>query len=157
MGKEIERKFLVIKEKWQPDSEGKQYRQGYLSTAKERVVRVRVADGKGFLTIKGKTEGFSRAEFEYEIPLKDAEVLLNTLCERPLIEKLRYQMEYEGTLWEVDVFLGENQGLVVAEVELKSETQSFVLPQWIGEEVSLDPRYYNVNLLKRPFTKWSNP
>jgi len=156
MGREIERKFLVRGDSWRKIAHGSLYRQGYLSTLKEKVVRVRVADDKGFLTIKGITEGFSRLEFEYEIPFKDANTMLDTLCERPLIEKYRYRVEHEGMIWEIDVFLGDNEGLVLAEVELESETQQFALPDWIGEEVSEDPRYYNANLVKNPFRQWHN-
>ena len=156
MGKEIERKFLVKEEEWHPRGGGDLYRQGYLSTVKERVVRVRVTGDKGFLTVKGMTEGFSRLEFEYEIPMKDARQMLDTLCERPLIEKNRYREEHEGMIWEIDVFLGDNKGLVLAEVELESETQQFTLPGWAGEEVSEDPRYFNANLVKNPFRQWHN-
>ena len=151
---EIERKFLVNKDLWRPKSKGHLYRQGYLSEVKERVVRVRVAVDKGFLTVKGVTEGFSRLEFEYEIPIEDAHQMLDTLCETPLIEKNRYKEEHEGMLWEIDVFLGENEGLVLAEVELKRETGQFSLPAWIDKEVSEDPRYFNVNLAKNPFRQW---
>ena len=154
MGKEIERKFLVKKEEWRPKDKGKLCRQGYLSTAKERIVRVRVKGDKGFLTIKGLTEGLSRLEFEYGIPVKDANEMLDTLCERPLIEKTRYREEHEGIIWEIDEFLGENEGLVMAEVELDSVNQQFPFPSWIGEEVSEDPRYFNVNLVKIPFREW---
>jgi len=154
MGEEIERKFLVRKEAWRPESEGSLYRQGYLSTVKERVVRVRVADGKGFLTVKGMTEGFSRFEFEYEIPVRDADQMLDILCERPLIEKNRYREEHEGMIWEIDVFLGDNEGLLLAEVELESPSRQFTLPDWVGEEVSEDPRYFNANLVKNPFRQW---
>ena len=154
MGKEIERKFLVKKGMWRPGGKGNLYRQGYLSTVKERVVRVRVTGDKGFLTIKGVTVGFSRLEFEYEIPLRDAHQMLDTLCERPLIEKTRYWVEHEGLIWEIDVFLEDNEGLLLAEVELESETQQFNLPDWVGEEVSEDPRYFNANLVKNPFRLW---
>jgi CYTH domain-containing protein len=156
MGKEIERKFLVKKGAWQPKGKGDLYRQGYLSTVKERVVRVRVTGDKGFLTVKGMTEGFSRLEFEYEIPVRDARQMLDTLCERPLIEKHRYRVEHEGMIWEIDIFLGDNEGLVLAEVELEGATQQFALPGWIGEEVSEDPRYFNANLVKNPFRQWHN-
>ena len=154
MGREIERKFLVKKEAWQPEGKGDLYRQGYLSTAKERVVRVRVTGDKGFLTVKGMTEGFSRLEFEYEIPVRDARQMLDTLCERPLIEKHHYRVEHEGMIWEIDMFLGDNEGLVLAEVELESATQQFSLPGWAGEDVSEDPRYFNANLVKNPFRQW---
>jgi len=156
MGREIERKFLVKIEEWQPKSKGNLYLQGYLSTVKERVVRVRVIGDKGFLTVKGMTERFSRPEFEYEIPVRDAHQMLDTLCELPLIEKNRYREEHKGMIWEIDVFLGDNKGLVLAEVELESATQQFTLPSWIGEEVSEDPRYFNANLMKNPFRQWHN-
>ncbi len=156
MCREIERKFLVKKGAWQPGGIGELYRQGYLSTVKERVVRVRVAGDKAFLTVKGKTEGVSRPEFEYDIPVREAYQMLETLCERPLIEKKRYRVEHEGMIWEIDVFLGDNKGLVLAEVELESETQQFALPAWIGDEVSEDSRYFNANLVKNPFRQWHN-
>jgi len=154
MGKEIERKFLVKEGKWQPKGEGELYRQGYLSTVKERVVRVRSAGRNGFLTIKGATVEYTRLEFEYPIPLKDAEKMLDALCEHPLIEKQRYHVEHDGVVWEIDVFKGENKGLIVAEVELENETQEFDIPDWAGQEVSKDPRYYNANLVKHPFREW---
>ena len=153
MAKEIERKFLVNGDAWKR-SKGTLYRQGYLSTVKERTVRVRLEGERAVLTIKGITRGATRAEFEYEIPFEDAEQLLDDLCERPLIEKTRYKIEHAGLTWEVDEFLNENTGLVVAEVELESEDQQFDLPEWLGEEVTRDPRYYNANLVSHPFTKW---
>ena len=156
MNREIERKFLVKTEEWQPKSKGNLYIQGYLSTVKERIVRVRVTGDKGFLTVKGMAERFSRSEFEYEIPMRDAYQILDTLCEHPLIKKHRYREKHKGMIWEIDVFLGDNKGLVMAEVELESETQQFTLPSWIGEEVSEDPRYYNSNLIKNPFRQWHN-
>jgi adenylate cyclase len=117
-------------------------------------VRVRIAGEQGFLTIKGKTQGISRLEFEYEIPLADAHTLLTELCEKPLIEKYRYLLDYEGFTWEIDEFLGDNAGLIVAEIELKSENQAFVQPDWLGEEVSHDPRYLNANLIRNPYKNW---
>jgi len=152
MGKEIERKFLLKKRSW-PNENAMKYRQGYLNSAKERIVRVRTIDDKGYLTIKGITVKASRLEFEYEIPFQDANTLLD-ICEKPLIEKNRYKVEERGFVWEIDEFLGENQGLIVAEVELESEDQEFPKPDWIGEEVTGDPRYFNSNLIKRPYTKW---
>jgi CYTH domain-containing protein len=152
MGKEIERKYLIKGDTWRTQ-EGTKYRQGYLNSVKERVVRVRTIDDKGFLTIKGITVGASRLEFEYSVPTEDANQLLE-LCEKPLIEKNRYRIEYEGMVWEVDEFFGENSGLIVAEVELKSEEQEFAKPEWLGEEVTGDPRYFNSNLIKHPFTQW---
>ena len=154
MGTEIERKFLVTENSWRSLAAGVKYRQGYLNSAKERTVRVRTIDDKGFLTIKGITTGARRAEYEYEIPGGDAEALLDDLCEKPLIEKNRYKIDFEGFVWEVDEFFGENQGLIVAEVELESEDQAFEKPGWIGEEVTGDPKYFNSNLINNPYLKW---
>jgi CYTH domain-containing protein len=154
MGTEIERKFLVTENSWRSLAAGVKYRQGYLNSAKERTVRVRTIDDKGFLTIKGLTTGASRAEYEYEIPVGDAAALLDDLCEKPLIEKNRYKIDFEGFVWEVDEFFGENQGLIVAEVELESEDQAFEKPGWIGEEVTGDPKYFNSNLVNNPYLKW---
>lgn len=153
MGKEIERKFLVKNNSWRPSVPGKSYRQGYLSRTKERVVRVRTVDKKGYLTIKGMTKGASRTEFEYEIPFKDAESMLETLCEKTLIEKKRFKIEFHGLIWEVDEFLGENRGLVIAEVELETEDQHYEKPAWADEEVTGDPRYFNSNLVEHPYCK----
>ena len=154
MGTEIERKFLVTENSWRSLAAGVKYRQGYLNSAKERTVRVRTIDDKGFLTIKGITTVASRAEYEYEIPVGDADALLDDLCEKPLIEKNRYKIDFEGFVWEVDEFFGENQGLIVAEVELESEDQAFGKPGWIGEEVTGDPKYFNSNLINNPYLKW---
>lgn len=152
MAKEIERKFLV-KDSWQPQSAGVKIAQGYLSTVPERTVRVRIKGEKGYLTIKGKNAGISRAEFEYEIPLQDAEEMLQ-LAEQPILVKTRYLEQQEDFTWEVDVFEGENQGLVVAEIELAAEDTEFYKPAWLGQEVSGDVRYYNANLIKSPFSLW---
>jgi CYTH domain-containing protein len=152
MATEIERKFLVKEGIWR-HAKGTRYRQGYLSSVKERIVRVRTIDDKGYLTIKGITVGASRMEFEYEIPLQDANELL-TICEKPLIEKIRYTVEDGGVVWEVDEFAGDNQGLIVAEVELQNEDQQFSKPDWVAEEVTGDPRYFNSNLIKNPYTTW---
>lgn len=154
MGKEIERKFLVKSDEWKSLAKGKYYRQGYLSTVKERVVRVRTIDDKGYLTIKGVTTGISRSEFEYEIPADDANLMLDNLCEKPIIEKYRAKVPQGDLVWEIDEFHGENEGLVIAEIELQSEDQQFEKPSWIGEEVSGDPKYFNSNLIKNPYTKW---
>ncbi len=154
MGKEIERKYLVKGDEWKAVAKGIVYRQGYLSSLKERVVRVRTIEDKGFLTIKGITRGVSRSEFEYEISVEDADTMLDDICEKPLIEKKRYKIPVSGLVFEVDEFFGENAGLVVAEVELTDEKQKIDLPAWIGAEVSGDPRYFNSNLIKHPFTKW---
>ncbi|UCG05474.1 MAG: CYTH domain-containing protein [Desulfobacterales bacterium] len=152
MAREIERKFLVKEGNWR-QANCTQYRQGYLNSTKERIVRVRTIDDKAYLTIKGLTVGASRMEFEYEIPLQDANELLN-ICEKPLIEKIRYKVEIGGMVWEIDDFTGDNQGLIVAEVELDSEDQQFPKPDWIGEEVTGDPRYFNSNLIKHPYSTW---
>lgn len=154
MGTEIERKFLVRDDTWRAGATGTRYRQGFLSTDPDRTVRVRVSKAHGFLTVKGRTRGSARAEFEYEIPLDDATELLDRLAKRPLIEKTRYRVEVSGLVWEVDVFEGENAGLVMAEVELASEDQEVVKPPWCGMEVTGDPRYYNARLVEHPFREW---
>ena len=154
MGKEIERKFLLNGDAWRSLGQGTHYRQGYLSTVKERTVRVRTIAGRGYLTIKGVTKGIARAEFEYEIPIEDANALLDDLCERPLIEKVRYKIPHGHHTWEVDEFSGDNTGLIMAEVELDSEDQAFEMPEWIGREVSDDPRYFNANLIANPYRNW---
>lgn len=153
MPREIERKFLVVGDDWRQLAQGKLYRQGYLSTVKERTVRIRTIDTEGFLTVKGITVGATRLEFEYPIPVNDAKQMLE-ICEQPLIEKYRYKIQFKGLIWEVDEFLGVNQGLIIAEVELKSETQEFEKPPWIGQEVTSDPRYFNANLIKHPYSNW---
>jgi len=155
MAKEIERKFLVKLTAWTPQSGGKYYKQGYLNSQKERVVRVRIAGDKGQLTIKGITTGVTRAEFEYAISIEDAGLMLDNLCEKPLIEKHRHKEVHGGKTWEIDVFHGDNEGLVVAEIELGSEDEAFERPTWLGEEVSSDPRYFNSNLLKNPYKSWA--
>lgn len=154
MGVEIERKFLIDPARWTPQGEGTLLRQGYLSSAKECVVRVRLAGDEAFLTVKGVTEGVSRLEFEYAIPRVDAEALLAQLCAPPLVEKTRHLEEVAGKLWEIDVFHGDNDGLIVAEIELASEDEAFEAPEWVVAEVSDDPRYYNSNLALNPFKNW---
>ncbi len=154
MATEIERKYLVVDDAWRSQAVGTVFRQGYLSTVKERTVRVRVAGERGLLTIKGITVGAVRSEFEYEIPGADADQLLDELCERPLIEKTRYEIEAGGLTWEVDAFAGANEGLITAEVELDDEDQEIALPDWVGEEVTHDPRYFNSNLIAHPFSEW---
>ena len=154
MATEIERKFLLKNSDWKKEiSTSMEIRQGYLSLDKERTVRIRVKGEKGILTIKGTTENVSRKEFEYEIPKEDAEQLLE-LCHRPLIEKIRSEVIHEGMTWEIDEFIGENEGLIVAEIELESENQAFEIPNWIGKEVSDDARYYNSNLVKQSYGNW---
>jgi adenylate cyclase len=154
MGKEIERKFLVKGDAWRALAKGTTYRQGYLNSVKERTVRIRTAGDKAFLTIKGVSVGASRSEYEYEVPLGDGEEMLEALAEKPIIEKKRYKIPFGGVTWEVDEFLGENSGLIVAEVELTSEDQAFDRPAWAGDEVTGDPRYFNSNLIKKPFKRW---
>jgi CYTH domain-containing protein len=153
MGIEIERKFLVTNESWKAEAKGILYRQGYLNSEKTRTVRVRTIEQKAFLTIKGISKGAKRAEYEYEIPLDDAIALLE-LCEKPIISKHRYKLDFEGMIWEIDEFHGENEGLIVAEIELESETQTFVFPDFIGKEVTDNARYFNSSLIKLPFSKW---
>jgi adenylate cyclase len=154
MGVEIERKFLLRGDAWKSLGEPVLLRQGYLSSERERVVRVRIENGQGMLTIKGANVGASRGEWEYPIPLADAEQLLDGLCERPLIEKYRRRVEFAGNVWEVDEFLGANDGLVVAEIELASEDQAFERPDWVGDEVTDDARYFNANLIRKPYSLW---
>ncbi len=150
---EIERKFLVNKEKWNPVGAGTTMIQGYLSTDAERTIRVRVAGENAFLTIKGKPVGIKRIEMEYEIPVTDAVVLLE-LCENTPVKKTRYLEKRGEVVWEIDVFKAENSGLLLAEVELKSEDQEVELPVWIETEVSNDPRYFNSYLTQFPFNTW---
>ncbi|TFW19352.1 CYTH domain-containing protein [Massilia arenosa] len=154
MGVEIERKFLLTSDAWRALGEPVLLRQGYISTDPERVVRVRVEGTRGVLTLKSKSTGATRGEWEYEIPLADANELLDRLCDKPLIEKYRRRIPHAGKVWEVDEFLGENAGLLVAEIELASETEAFDKPTWIGAEVTFDPRYYNSHLVRHPFTRW---
>ncbi len=155
MAKEIERKFLVAGDGWR-SRQGRRYRQAYLSTDKERTVRVRVVDESAWLTIKGLTRGVTRSEFEYPIPLADAETLLEDLCLQPVIDKTRYLVPVGQHTWEVDEFHGVNEGLVVAEIELASEDEAFEKPDWLGEEVSGDSRYFNANLITHPFSQWTD-
>lgn len=154
MAREIERKYLIREDKNWRDIPGTVYRQGYLSTVKERTVRVRTIGQKGYLTIKGITVGATRLEFEYEIPVAEANEMLDTLCERPLIEKTRRIIEHAGFIWELDEFFGVNAGLVIAEVELESEDTIFEKPPWIAMEVTDDPRYFNANLVANPYSIW---
>jgi CYTH domain-containing protein len=154
MGQEIERKFLVKGTAWKAQAAGMLYRQGYLSSVKERTVRVRIGGEKAFLTIKGLNKGVTRTEFEYPVPVDDAAAMLDGLCERPLIEKTRHVLPSGGYTWEIDEFHGDNDGLVMAEVELQRADDKPPLPEWVGEEVSSDARYFNSNLVKKPFKTW---
>jgi len=158
MPKEIERKFLLANDGWRGlvhDMAGGVYLcQGYLSTDTHCAVRVRIAGNKAWVGIKGKNHGATRLEFEYPIPLEDARLVLERLAKQPLIEKTRYATPFAGLIWEVDEFHGDNQGLIIAEVELEDEAQTFAKPDWAGKEVTGDPRYYNANLVANPFKSW---
>lgn len=157
MGREIERKFLVDPGRWRPGSvPGVAMRQGYLSLDPDRIVRVRRAGEVALLTIKGATAGFSRDEFEYPIPVLDADRLLDRHCHHPLIEKVRYRQSFAGHLWEIDVFDGVNRGLVLAEVELQDQDEAVSIPPWAVREVTTDPRYANAALIQHPFTSWQH-
>lgn len=154
MSIEIERKFLVRDSSWKHSASGVALRQGYLSSHPDRIVRVRIEGTTAMLTIKGRTIGATRGEWEYPVPLDDAQRFLDELCEKPIIEKIRYRITHAGMTWEVDEFGGDNAGLVVAEIELSSEDQEFAKPAWVGEEVTHDARYFNANLLRLPFSAW---
>ena len=154
MGVEIERKFLLAGDEWRGLGEPVLLRQGYLSSQPDRVVRVRIEGERATMTIKGRSSGATRGEWEYEIPLPDANELLDQLCEKPIIEKYRRRIPFAGLIWDVDEFLGANKGLMFAEVELESEGQQFDKPTWIGDEVTDDPRYYNSSLIRLPFSQW---
>jgi adenylate cyclase len=154
MGQEIERKFLVTGTGWRPVGPGRRLRQGYLCIEPERSVRVRIGGELAWLTVKGRGSGVTRLEFEYLIPVVEAERLLAELCIQPIIDKTRYEVHHGDHLWEVDEFHGANAGLVVAEIELQDETERFERPDWLGEEVSSDPRYLNANLVHAPFSGW---
>lgn len=150
---EIERKFLLSNDDWRTLGVPIHYAQGYLVADGERTVRVRIAGTEGFLTIKGKSEGISRKEFEYTIPVEEALEMLG-LCNFPTIEKYRTKIGYAGKVWEIDEFEGENKGLIVAEIELNSEDETFAVPPWIGKEVTGDVHYFNSSLVKNPFKNW---
>ena len=152
---EIERKFLVDTRKWNPTDEGTRLVQAYLSIDPNPTVRIRIAGEKAFVTIKGRSETISRPEFEYEIPVKEAQEMMMLAISNP-VEKIRYEIMHENFLWEVDVFSGKNEGLVIAELELKSENQTFPRPDWLLTEVSGDRRYYNSYLSEHPFQEWKD-
>ena len=155
MGLEIERKFLVDHEKWRKAVKpaGTHFRQGYLLNDDKRTIRVRVTDQQGFITLKGATTGITRKEYEYKIPVEDGNELLDGFA-RSEIEKIRYRIDFADKLWEVDEFLGDNEGLIMAEIELHDEKDEFEKPGWITMEVSDDERYYNSYLSMHPFKKW---
>lgn len=154
MGVEIERKFLVQGDAWKTLGAPVFFRQGYLSSQKERTVRVRIEGDRAVITIKGKSVGATRGEWEYPIPVQDAAELLDGLCEQPLIEKYRRKITNGAHVWEVDEFLGANAGLVVAEIELGAEEETFDQPEWVAAEVTDDARYYNSNLIRHPYSNW---
>jgi adenylate cyclase len=158
VAQEIERKFRVRDDGWRAGAQSSRaLRQGYLCLDPERSVRVRLAGARGTLTLKGASRGATRLEYEYEIPAAEAREILERLCLRPLIEKTRHLVPCAGRTWEVDEFGGENAGLVLAELELASEDEEPELPEWVGEEVTGDPRFYNVSLVSRPFSSWGKP
>ncbi len=155
MATEIERKFTVVGDQWRQQARAqREYRQGYLATDENASVRIRIDGERANLNIKSATLGIERHEYEYPLPLADAEEMLAGLCAKPIIEKTRYFVDYGGKTWEVDVFHGDNAGLVVAEVELDNANEVIDLPPWVGEDVSDDPRYYNVCLVKHPYKDW---
>lgn len=155
MGVEIEKKFLLRNDNWRKQSgAGTAFKQGYLIGSEKASVRIRIQGIEANINIKSATLGITRQEYEYSIPLEEAEELLTNLCEKPLIEKTRYHLVEDKHVWEVDVFDGDNAGLVVAEIELQSENEGFFKPDWLGDEVSDDPRYYNSCLVKHPYCNW---
>jgi CYTH domain-containing protein len=154
LGVEIERKFLVRGTDWKTGLSGTEYRQGYLTSDPERTVRIRLAGELAYLTIKGASTGASRLEFEYLIPADEAVQMLEQLCRKPLIEKIRYRVPHAGMVWDVDEFLGDNAGLVLAEIELEHADQAVELPPWAGEEVTGDSRFYNASLAEYPLAAW---
>lgn len=157
MAREIERKFLVRHDGWKSGvSHQVHYRQGYLASDGRVSIRVRVSDAQAHLNIKSATLGVERLEYEYPIPLDEAHELLDRLADGPLIEKTRYEVPLGAHTWEIDVFEGDNQGLVVAEIELSSPDEAFEHPDWLGDEVSHDPRYYNVCLVRYPYRDWQD-
>jgi adenylate cyclase len=153
MAKEIERKFLINVEQWGYKGDPIKMAQAYLTIDQQKIIRVRIAGSKAYLTLKANVKGISRDEFEYEIPVGDAQKLL-LLSQYPVVEKARYEYLFEGKLWEIDVFEGENKGLVVAEIELESEDEPFAKPDWLINEVSTDEKYYNFNLSVTPYSTW---
>ncbi|MDZ7743073.1 MAG: CYTH domain-containing protein [Bacteroidota bacterium] len=154
MPKEIERKFLVRDVRFKKNASKVFICQAYLSRAKNRTIRIRIAGDQAFLTIKGKSRSSVRREYEYEIPLQHAREMLDHLAKKYLVEKYRYTLDYRGHTWEVDEFTGRNKGLYIAEIELGRFDEEFPLPPWVGEEVSDDPRYFNSNLSKSPYSTW---
>jgi len=152
---EIERKFLLRSDAWRSESRSRVLmRQGYLSSGSRCSIRARIAGDRAWLNLKAKRSGMTRLEYEYSIPVEEANEILDELCDGPLIEKYRHEVALGGHVWEIDEFLGSNAGLIVAEIELDSEAETFARPAWLGDEVTTDERYYNFNLAKHPFTLW---
>ena len=154
MGIEIERKFLIAGDEWRGGAKSSFYRQGYIFAEKKGVIRIRTIDQIGFITIKSAPVGLMRQEYEYEIPFADANTMLDNMCDNYIVEKKRYKINYGKHVWEIDEFTGHNLGLLLAEIELTEENESFEQPSWLGDEVSHDPKYHNSNLSKLPFTQW---
>ncbi len=154
MGIEIERRFLVIDDSWRHGVTGTKYRQGYLYFQDYGVLRLRIAGDQAFLTVKMLQDNLSALEYEYEIPFRDAKEMMTKLCDRPPVEKIRYRIPHEKMIWEVDVFLGDNEGLIIAEVELTHTEQVIALPPWAGKEITDDRKYLNASLYKNPYKNW---
>ncbi|GAB6141345.1 CYTH domain-containing protein [Methylosoma difficile] len=155
MAIEVEHKFLLANDAWREHvSQSVRYRQGYLSALPTTSIRVRTSQDQAWLNIKSAVIGTQRHEYEYEIPLQDADEMISNLCQRPLIEKIRHFVEHGGHLWEIDEFEGDNAGLIVAEIELSEEGEVFQRPEWLGQEVTEDLRYYNNNLVRYPYSQW---
>ena len=154
MSIEIERKFLITGNDWRQGARPSYCRQGYIFAEKKGIVRVRIIDQKGYLTIKSVPVGLKRHEYEYEIPIVDANSILDNLCENYIVEKKRYKLKYTDHFWEIDEFMGYNEGLILAEIELSDENESFERPPWIDKEVTQDPKYYNSSLSKKPYCQW---
>jgi adenylate cyclase len=155
MATEIERKFLIINDSWRKEAdEGIYMVQGYMGSNEKSSIRIRINGDKANLNIKSKTIGIQRSEFDYPIPVDEAKDILETLCDKPFVEKTRYHVLHDGKKWEIDVFAGDNNGLIVAELELESTDEEFSMPDWAGEDVSDDPRYYNVCLVTHPYKDW---
>lgn len=154
MGIEIERRFLVVSDEWRESAVGTMYRQGYLYFQDFGVLRLRIAGDRAFLTVKALQDDLSTLEYEYEIPVRDADEMLTELCDRPPVQKVRYRIPYETMIWEIDVFRGDNEGLIIAEVELENKTQVIALPPWVGKEITDDRKYLNASLYKNPYKNW---
>lgn len=157
MATEIEHKFLIVNDSWREQViRSVEYRQGYLSNNKNSSVRIRIAGDTANINVKGMTIGVQRPEYEYAIPLSDATEMLDQLCIRPMIEKVRHFVEFGGKIWEIDEFSGDNAGLIVAEIELESVDEVFDIPDWAGDNVSGVERYYNVALVRYPYAQWTD-